>query len=206
MDRPHSEYLANHFTHTRVRNEWKMKVRVGLTKNFSTGFWCRAFLFTCQFEWALVGDISVSLFYFFFIENIHLVSAHNQQNSWGASTSTNGRLMLSKTAVRMPEQVIITLWFPFISNGFHLLQSQTTNSVDLWFRYVRSGIVTGNTFSHIIGPGMRFIVSGSAQSHTLTLYTRYIFNLFATRVGVLSSLCAHWFMFDSKMMITTRNA
>lgn len=106
-----------------MNERWK---RVWLTKDFSTGFWCRARIsfHSPHSNAGLFGDISVF---------------HWKCPPCGAQA--NGRLIFGRNDhenVEMVGVIIVVTSIHF--QWFHLWQSEspTTNSIDLWLRYLRA--------------------------------------------------------------------
>lgn len=164
------------FIHT-CAERMKDESAFGWPRDFSAGFWCRAFSFTWHTSGSLFGHISV----FHWKKNIHLVKLHNQQNAW-ASTLANGRLIFGQTTIRM--SVIIVL-IPIRFQWFHLLQSHTTR-IPLIYDFVMClpAIAALEILFHT-SPD-RKCVSSSPSPHRSSMPLQ-IFDLFVARLD----FCCH---------------
>lgn len=84
----------------RVRNEWKMKVRLA-DQGLSSALLMSRIRFHSHTNGSLLGDISV------FHWKCPSCEAHNQQNSW-SSTLADARLIFGQTTIRMSVIIVQT--------------------------------------------------------------------------------------------------
>lgn len=183
------EIPAEAETHfTRVAERMKDESSFGWPRTFQWAFDVAHIRFhsSCHTNGSLFGNISV------FHWKYPSCESHNQQNAWD-STLANGRLIFGQTTIRM--SVIIVL-IPTGFQWFHLFQSHTTHSVDLWLRYVRPAIVALKILFHT-SPD-RKCVSSSPSPHRSSMPV-LIFVLIRGEIGVALPLCARRFLFDFKV-------